>query len=527
MIVTPNNITLRNLYEQVLENKQQIAKHWNVDRILADFGIKMLGRFDSYDDIKDIDEGENYGNAYLIGTEEPYDVYVWTRADVNAGQPVPYWLDIGPISLVGPQGPEGPAGPQGETGASTKWYASNLTPYNADQYNKNDQWLCTTNGNTYELDTYVSGQKYWRYTGNIMGPQGIQGVQGVQGPKGPQGEPGPQGERGDVGGFINIWGILTQSSQLPTPASLNNLTVAYLVGTTMPYDLWVQVGESSATAIWTNTGPFNAATAVSSNGVYQNVWDADTKLDKISTSGSYQQAYVKNANGTQGMMNITTTAAGSTLVQRNSTGSITLPGSTPGPQEAVNKQFCENTFVAKPTSTSGYNRIYGIQNSSSDTMFYDALSIGQFGSETDAKRRNGVAIYTGGRLGCAPPERDYEAANKGYVDNLFVQARFNFTSGSNYIIMNLYMKKSDYDTINSIETLAAYLNGKGATSAANSVIIHMGERATTTSITDILQYIYAPASTKFTIVGFARSSGASTFIESSTLTYTNKSYVSL
>ena len=34
---------LRNLEEQVLENKEQIALHWNVDRVLADFGIRVRG----------------------------------------------------------------------------------------------------------------------------------------------------------------------------------------------------------------------------------------------------------------------------------------------------------------------------------------------------------------------------------------------------------------------------------------------------------------------------------------------------
>lgn len=72
--------------------------------------------------------------------------------------------------------------------------------------------------------------------------------------------------------------------------------------------------------------------------------------------------------------------------------------------------------VAKPTDTSGYNRIYGVQNGSTNTTLYDVMSIAQFGSESDAGRRNGVAYYTAGRLGCAPPQRDYEAANKKYVD---------------------------------------------------------------------------------------------------------------
>lgn len=110
-----DGIEFRNLVEQVQKNKEDIAKHYDATKVLAEFGIRMLGRYDSYSDIENIDEGENYGNAYLIGSEEPYDVYVWTRANPNSGEENPYWLNIGPISLVGPEGPQGPVGPEGKS----------------------------------------------------------------------------------------------------------------------------------------------------------------------------------------------------------------------------------------------------------------------------------------------------------------------------------------------------------------------------------------------------------------------------
>jgi hypothetical protein len=37
------NSTFRNLEEQVQKNKEDIAKHYAVDRVLADFGIKVIG----------------------------------------------------------------------------------------------------------------------------------------------------------------------------------------------------------------------------------------------------------------------------------------------------------------------------------------------------------------------------------------------------------------------------------------------------------------------------------------------------
>jgi hypothetical protein len=121
---------------------------------------------------------------------------------------------------------------------------------------------------------------------------------------GPQGIPGPKGDTGDVGGFINIAGIVNNEYALPDPELISNLTVAYLVGTTEPYDLYIQVGSTSATAEWFNAGPLNVATYITVGGQFQNVWDADTKLDKITTTG-YTRAYVVKYNGTQDVMTLT------------------------------------------------------------------------------------------------------------------------------------------------------------------------------------------------------------------------------
>ena len=304
------NVTLRNIQEQVEENKRQIARHWDVDRVLADFGIKMLGRFDSYDDIENLDEGENYGNAYLIGTKEPYDVYVWTRADENAGQPVPYWLDIGPISLVGPQGPAPAILNDGnyiyyidpETndrhniiatadliGESTQWYSvlTNLPNANVG-HNVGDMLLRAADGSVFRCKKKSDGTKEWAYVTQIRGPQGIQGIQGPQGEQGPVGPQGPKGDTGDVGGLVNMYGILSSASQLPPPSILNNVTAAFLVGTQSPYDLYIQVGATPEVSTWQNTGPFNIGTMVTVDGQYQNIWDADTKLDKAATTALTQ-----------------------------------------------------------------------------------------------------------------------------------------------------------------------------------------------------------------------------------------------
>ena len=76
--------------------------------------------------------------------------------------------------------------------------------------------------------------------------QGIQGIQGIKGERGIQGIQGIKGDKGDVGGIVNIRGLVDNVNQLPTPTSLQNLSIAYLVGTNK--ELYIQIGETPETA---------------------------------------------------------------------------------------------------------------------------------------------------------------------------------------------------------------------------------------------------------------------------------------
>ena len=62
----------RNIQEQVQKNKSDIAAWSNIEFTLNNMGITVLGRVDTESDIP---EGTySYGDAYLVGTEEPYDI---------------------------------------------------------------------------------------------------------------------------------------------------------------------------------------------------------------------------------------------------------------------------------------------------------------------------------------------------------------------------------------------------------------------------------------------------------------------
>ena len=339
---------LRNLEEQV----QYLTSYHEVNQGLAQWGIRVVGKIDSESELPDSATYEgNYGDAIAVGTAAPYNFFIWTRSEIEGG--TGYWFEFGKISIAGPQGPVGPQGPKGDTGESTRWYYG-TTPSNPVE---GDMVLMANS------DVLRYQQNSWVTVVNIKGAQGIQGETGPQGPQGEQGPQGPQGDRGDVGGFINIWGVLPNSSSLPTPASLDNLTVAYLVGAANPYDLWVQIGKNSDEAVWTNTGPFNAATAISVNGIYQNIWNADTKLDKPADVSNYTRVIAQRANGIvtaypiySSSMSFPNQFGSIPTYDENLSVGFSNPGATiavdtpKGPYAAANKAYVDGRFSLSGTT---------------------------------------------------------------------------------------------------------------------------------------------------------------------------------
>lgn len=249
----------RNLQEQVEKNKNDILYILEQEGVLNEFGIKVVGEVESISDLPSTDSEEfaalEYGDTYAVGTEEPYNLYIKTRA--NGTHPTDYWFSLGVFPLPGPQGPQGPQGEQGIQGP--------------------------------------------------QGEQGAQGVQGIQGPQGPQGEQGPQGPQGIAGPTTSVdkvYGIVASTSNLPDPVTLQDTSAAYLVGSASPYDLYVQIGATPETAVWTNMGAF-----VGDSGV----WEADGTTAVLAEGFTLAQANniqaltgiktpkVENADGTNKM----------------------------------------------------------------------------------------------------------------------------------------------------------------------------------------------------------------------------------
>ena len=70
---------------------------WNL------LGIRVIGAIDALP----IPEGTyEYGDAYMVGTETPYDMYIYTRPDGNV-HTEGYWFPIGKFPMPGPKGDKG------------------------------------------------------------------------------------------------------------------------------------------------------------------------------------------------------------------------------------------------------------------------------------------------------------------------------------------------------------------------------------------------------------------------------------
>lgn len=343
------NKEFRNLQEQVLKNMQDIQDIEQGATVLADFGIKVVGQVSTPADLPDpaTYEGE-YGDAYLVGEgtyipglTAPYNYYIFTRA--FEGQESPSWFDLGPFPVPGPKGDTGATGAQGPSG-TIAFGSTSVSTLNPGQ---NATVQLTNVGS-------ASNAVYNIAFGIPQGAQGIQGPQGAQGPQGPQGQKGDKGDKGEQGGLIDIVGIVATANDLPAPSTLQKLDAAYLVGSSPDYELYVQVGETPSTALWTNLGKVNEGTVVSVNGTPQTVWEANTK---VSVSDGYlvDTLYGQAAGTGNGQTHVPygTAATANNIVQRDVNGQILVPETPTANNQAASKAYVDANSSVSPIQYAG------------------------------------------------------------------------------------------------------------------------------------------------------------------------------
>lgn len=364
-MIEVNGKQLRNLEEQVLKNKEDIARHYQATNLPANLaGIIVVGTVDDADELPDKDTySGTYGDAYVQKVDDDTVLWIWTRANPDAGELTDYWLDV-PFTTVGPQGPQGERGERGEQGVrGSQWFSGTGVPVSTSGYNVGDYYINVSTGNIWHLHM-VGTTPTWLLEGNIIGPQGPQGIQGPKGDKGETGPQGAQGVAGPTGPIVNLLGVISDVDQLPDPETMETQG-GYLQLINSQYHVWLIVGGQ-----WFDAGILNGGSIVTSNGTIQSEWDADTKLDKVTTTGAHRVYYV-DASGNNSVKNLdyrvqTGNAAKYQIVVRDSDsanvyGQVRVPETPINLYHAASKSYVD-TKVAQKT-------IYAYTGSMDDYTF--------------------------------------------------------------------------------------------------------------------------------------------------------------
>lgn len=268
----------RNLEEQVQANKNNIERIIEGEELLARLGIKVVGQVEAESELPNpvTYEGE-FGDAFLVGLETPYDYYIFTRP--FEGETDPQWFNLGPFPVAGPQGPQGPQGPKGADGVrGSQWFSGTGQPTTTSGFNIGDYYINVGTGNIWHLHD-VDGVAKWLLEGNIIGPQGPQGIQGERGARGAVGPVGPQGPAGPAGPVVDIIGELANIDQLPDPDSVAR-NAAYLIPVSGVKHVYIIIeNEGTGELSWYDGGIFSGGTIVKVNGSPVNEFNADTKLN--------------------------------------------------------------------------------------------------------------------------------------------------------------------------------------------------------------------------------------------------------
>ena len=368
-----NNYIKRNLPEQVKANQDDIQDFKDANQTIAEFGIYVQGILSNVSLLPEV--GQNFGDAYLIGTSTPYDMRVWTRKD---GGTSGEWVDLGSFPLQGPKGDNGDVGSRITTGSGV----SNVQPQTI-----NDYYINVVNGDLYGAYD-EAGNLLWQKVGNIKGPrgergergyQGIQGIQGIQGATGPIGPQGIKGDKGDVGPAFNIQGTLTSTSQLPTPtAEMQDKGYCYRIPDSngVPH-IWVVEGANEVGPFeWTDIGVagIKGETGPAGKGI-------DTLTDVNLTLGNTTVAY----NTTKGMQISSTGRFTYADGQKDATVDLAIPIKAGNNGIIINKaasgEFVEvknNIKAGDNISISSYNGNMYISLNTNDPISGLTLATGQY-----------------------------------------------------------------------------------------------------------------------------------------------------
>lgn len=291
-MITINNENYLNIVERVEKNTALIEQHYARDRVLAEVGIKVMGQLENQPADDQLPPGgtEAWGEAYLVGAAEPYDIYIWTRP----GE----WFNIGPLNMIGDQGPAGDSITKAE-----------ITTDNKLKITMSDGRVITTStamatvqgekGDIGPANAIVSltiDPQSYKPTLTFKDGSAAMGNVSIRGPQGEQGEQGIQGPQGVPGLFYYIRGIVDSVNELKQ-IPITDMRFAYLVGTTSPYLMYVPVGPNTVDAQWIYVGGFNTGSVITVDGNAQTQYEMNNKISVAEPKTGYQ-AYIQPPNST-------------------------------------------------------------------------------------------------------------------------------------------------------------------------------------------------------------------------------------
>ena len=412
-MITRNNTNFRNLEEQVQFLTSQYNGIIEGDKLLAALGIKVVGQVATAEEIPNpvTYEGE-YGDAYLVGTETPYEYYIYTRP--FAGETDPHWFNLGQFPVAGPQGEQGIPGPQGPAGErGSKWYSGIGAPVTFSGYEVGDYYFDRQTAEVYHYHNDGEGPT-WQMEGSIRGPQGIQGLTGPQGETGETGPQGPQGVPGPAGPVVQIYDILTSVDQLPPPDALGiERDAAFIVEVNGVKYLYALTGWEEGLLDWTNVGLFSTGTIVKVNGNYVAEFDADTKVDKTDV---VNKLYGTNADGDQATLSYSKQATSNSIAQRH-TGGTLIVGNATADNHAINRGTGNTLYAPRLTNNSeGANAIMLVRKNSNE-YYLTTISATNPGGSTFPQRDSSGRLYARD----ADPNRPQTLVNIGQADTRYAQ----------------------------------------------------------------------------------------------------------
>ena len=404
-----NGKEFRNLEDQV----GYLTDAFKSGKLIDELGIKVLGVFPTLDTAKDaVRPPYEYGDAFEIGTEKPYNLYIYTRN-------IEDFFDFGPFPAPGPKGDLGPT-PSISINASV----TNTTG--------TPEAIVTKTG-TDEAPIFNFTFK------NIKGERGQTGMQGIQGPTGPTGRTGPigpqgkKGDKGDTGPAFKLLGELTSTSQLPTPtAALQAQGAAYTIPNAQGVKhIWVIQGTDNL--LWVDFGVSGVQGPQGDPGIGIN--NLRTVKDIGAPSVTYNTTDGIIINNTERYTYITAGSGAQVDVETEKEIPI-LPGDNIGID--ANEQGT-GVVISSTSNIENGKGLYSIKNKEDETTnpsraneTYGRANVA-FGHKNKTYQRDAFAFGGGNKVGLTFEEW-LELNPSGTQDQYNASYAFALASGENNII---------------------------------------------------------------------------------------------